>query len=113
AKQNAIMTDGNTKARIFLRITQGSTGNTGFGVLYASGSGDAINAKMFIGGDGLYRRAVTSILSTGQFSYTLTKASGTFKNDVTFRGFVSYDMTYSGSKINAIDYSAIGVATKA
>ncbi|MBR2277866.1 MAG: glycoside hydrolase family 43 protein, partial [Eubacterium sp.] len=47
AKQNAIMTDGNTKARIFLRITQGSTGNTGFGVLYASGSGDAINAKMF------------------------------------------------------------------
>ncbi|MBQ8980070.1 MAG: hypothetical protein IJ077_00490, partial [Eubacterium sp.] len=113
AKQNAIMTDGNTKARIFLRITQGSTGNTGFGVLYASGSGDAINAKRFIGGDGLYRRAVTSILSTGQFSYTLTKASGTFKNDVTFRGFVSYDMTYSGSKINAIDYSAIGVATKA
>ncbi len=113
AKQNAIMTDGNTKARIFLRITQGSTGNTGFGVLYASGSSDAINAKMFIGGDGIYRRAVTSILSTGQFSYTLTKASGAFKNDVTFRGFVSYDMTYSGSKINAIDYSAIGVATKA
>ena len=113
AKQNAIMTDGNTKARIFLRITQGSTGNTGFGVLYASGSGDEINAKMFIGGDGIYRRAVTSILSTGQFSYTLTKASGAFKNDVTFRGFVSYDMTYSGSKINAIDYSAIGVATKA
>ena len=98
----------NTKVRLFVRITQGATEPTGYGVLMRkdySGTDD----NMIIG-NGVTRRAVTSRLSTGQFTYTLNKSAGFTSGDaVSFRAFVNYDFNYTaanqGATINALDYS--------
>ncbi|MBQ8077537.1 MAG: hypothetical protein IJ235_04070, partial [Eubacterium sp.] len=109
AIQNVKMTD--KQARVYARITQGATGNTGYGVLYKSGNNPT--EETFAGAT---KRTVTSALSTGQFTYTLNSKT-TFKVDnVTFRTFVNYPAKYKYNntdyEINGTDYSEIAVATK-
>ena len=109
AIQNVKMTD--KQARVYARITQGATGNTGYGVLYKSGNNPT--EETFAGAT---KRTVTSALSTGQFTYTLNSKT-TFKVDnVTFRTFVNYPAKYKYNntdyEINGTDYSEIVVATK-
>ncbi|MBR1530744.1 MAG: hypothetical protein IJ643_01655 [Eubacterium sp.] len=109
AIQNIKMTD--KQARVYARITQGATGNTGYGVLYKSGNNPT--EETFAGAT---KRTVTSALSTGQFTYTLNSKT-TFKVDnVTFRTFVNYPAKYKYNntdyEINGTDYSEIAVATK-
>ncbi|MBR0413003.1 MAG: hypothetical protein IJI47_05505 [Eubacterium sp.] len=109
AIENVKMT--NTQARVYARITQGATGNTGFGVYYKGGtdltpSDDA----------GAVKRNVTSVLSTGQFTYTLTNKNGFSANTVLFKCFVNYPGSYeyegTSYTINAVDLSDTQVAHK-
>jgi hypothetical protein len=109
AIQNVKMTD--KQARVYARITQGATGNTGYGVLYKSGSNPT--EETFAGAT---KRNVTSALSTGQFTYTLNAKTTFSVNNVTFRTFVNYPAKYKYNntdyEINGTDYSEIVVATK-
>ncbi len=103
------MTD--KQARVYARITQGATGNTGYGVLYKSGNNPT--EETFAGAT---KRNVTSALSTGQFTYTLNAKTTFSVNNVTFRTFVNYPAKYKYNntdyEINGTDYSEIVVATK-
>ncbi|MBQ8077889.1 MAG: hypothetical protein IJ235_05860, partial [Eubacterium sp.] len=109
AIQNVKMTD--KQARVYARITQGATGNTGYGVLYKNGSNPT--KETFAGAT---KRNVTSALSTGQFTYTLNAKTTFSVNNVTFRTFVNYPAKYKYNntdyEINGTDYSEIVVATK-
>ncbi|MBR3149178.1 MAG: hypothetical protein IKF64_03330, partial [Eubacterium sp.] len=106
------------KARVYVRITQGCDSEhepTSYGILYHQGTGSSVDEQMFINGTGTYRRAVTNKLESGQFTYTLSSKNG-FNSDVTFRGYVNYDFTYSAggtsATINGLDYSRIATATR-
>jgi hypothetical protein len=108
-----------TKARVFVRITEGcneTTSLTSYGILYRSGSTDADKEAMVIdytADTKTYRRSVTNKLTSGQFTYTLNSTNG-FKRDVTFRAYVNYNFEYTAggtpATINALDYSSISVA---
>ncbi|MBQ9516594.1 MAG: family 43 glycosylhydrolase [Eubacterium sp.] len=103
-----------TKARLFVRITEGSDAKlSSYGVLFFNGNNSAEN--MVIDGDGVYRRAVTNKLETGQFTYTLSNTKNGFSQNVTFRAYVNYDFDYTAggttASINGLDYSDIAIAT--
>ena len=98
-----------TKVRLYVRITEGATEPTGYGVLVRKDY-TGTDANMVIGAQGVTRKVVTSKLSTGQFTYTINKSAGFTTGDaVSFRAFVNYDFSYTDVgttvSINALDYS--------
>jgi hypothetical protein len=98
-----------TKVRLYVRITEGATEPTGYGVLVRKDY-TGTDANMVIGAQGVTRKVVTSKLSTGQFTYTINKSAGFTTGDaVSFRAFVNYDFSYTDVNttvsINALDYS--------
>lgn len=113
--QNTKMTA--SQARVYARITQGATGNKGFGVLVRKGN-YTDPADMSYGVSGVVKMNVTSVLPTGQFTCTVSpKAGGDFDVDnVSFRCFIEYPAKYSTGNntydINGTDYSVIAVADK-
>ena len=105
--ENLVM-DG-TKVRLYVRITQGASEPTGYGVLFRKDY-TGTDENMVIGATGVTRRAVTSRLTSGQFTYTINKSAGFTSGDaVSFRAFVNYNFNYTAASqstsINALDYS--------
>ena len=100
-----------TQARVYARVSNGSSNLNGFGVLIKSNCADGAQNTL-TEANATMKRTVTNILETGQFTYTLTKTGG-FNNPVGFRGFVNYGISYTAATtppttpvtINAIEYS--------
>jgi hypothetical protein len=98
--QNAKMIENNTKARVYVRITEGSTGVTGYGIIFKLG--DSAERTL----------AANNMLSSGQFVTTLTSKNAITKT-VYFKAYVNYDFTYTfesdiignstSASINAVD----------
>lgn len=103
--ENAMMTDGNKKARVYARVTAGATGSTAYGLLIYNGSTATLTPT-----NATLNRTITTILETGQYTYTLNNSKG-FSKPVTFRTYIDYDATYTYNSnnytINARDYSAV------
>ncbi len=122
--------EGNTKARVFVRVTAGYDSDVinSYGVLFrmhkTGATLDQETPKMVTGytdADGATnRRAVANLLDTGQFTYTLNRKAG-YNESVVFRAFVDYKYTYTATnttgenvgevneeaEINALDYSNV------
>ena len=116
--QNAKMTsDGSkyTAARVYARVTTGATSSASYGLLIRSGNFPSA-ADMKPSSPSIQNRSITTILETGQYTYTLNSSSG-FKKDVTFRAYADYDTTYTHNSttytINARDYSEVAIAERA
>ncbi|MGN0522415.1 MAG: hypothetical protein ACI4IQ_07245, partial [Eubacterium sp.] len=119
AIQNTSMTNSNTKARVYVRVTEGSSSSlTGYGVVYKAGAVTS-NDGFTSGEAGVYTRPVDNMLDSGQFVVTLTKSTG-FTKSVSFRAYVTYDFSYTfissttgtteTAQISAIDYTDYAIA---
>ncbi len=96
--------DSNTKARVYARVTEGCGDYTSLGVEFTLDGTD-------------YKRTVSSqnILSSNQFTYTLSKAAGI--TSFSARAFVRYNFNYSyqntetttdvTASIAAVDYTPV------
>ena len=88
----------NTKARCYFRVSQGASGLSGFGVLFRKDGATGTESNMGISSTGIVKRAVTSKLESGQFTYTLNnnKPGGFGEGfNVPFRGFANYTFNYT------------------
>ena len=106
----------NKKVRAYVRVTEGSNVDNSiksYGVKFAKGSYDN---KSGFNSAVSYTRATNNMLSTGQYSYTLTSASAIGYN-ITYVAYVDYEFTYTVDKttsdmasvstqISARDYSS-------
>lgn len=104
------------KVRAYVRVTEGSNVDNSiksYGVKFAKGSYDN---KSGFNSAVSYTRATNNMLSTGQYSYTLTSASAISYN-ITYVAYVDYEFTYTVDKttsdmasvstqISARDYSS-------
>ncbi|MBE6719525.1 MAG: hypothetical protein E7571_02570 [Ruminococcaceae bacterium] len=114
--ERTVISSDNKQARAYMRITQGAAGNKGYGIIYRSGAATDEQMTLNYSGDTkTYKRIITTMLSTGQFTYTLNSSKG-FTKDVSFRGYISYDVpvTVSGNTatLNATDYTAVKTTNK-
>ena len=111
--QNKTMTT--NQARVYARVTKGATGTSSYGLLIRKGSYPSASDVTPASAD-LNRNITTIIEETGQFTYTLNSKNG-FNNPVTFRAYIDYDASYevgvNSYTINARDYSAVAVASRA
>ncbi|MGN1124011.1 MAG: family 43 glycosylhydrolase [Eubacterium sp.] len=118
--QNTGMFDGNTRARVYARYTEGcSVKPTNFGVIYKSGavsSNDGFIMGATLDGKKVYTYALNNVLDSGQFVFTLNKATA-FNSAVSYRAYINYNFDYTAAgtttQINAIDYSEYAVAALA
>ena len=118
AIENVKVNDEKYQIRTFVRVTQGANNVTGYGILLKNGSTlEQANALTTTNND--KKTAITNILETGQFTYTLTnKKNGAYKpfsKNVGIRGYINYDFSYTAANtttsISAVDYSNGALAT--
>ena len=94
----SIQTESHTrnKVRVYCRVTQGATGTEGFGVLFRKDLAAATDEQMVSGYNGTNTRAVTSVLDSGQYTYTLNNSKGfSAGNVIPFRAFANYKFNYT------------------
>ncbi|MBR3149263.1 MAG: glycoside hydrolase family 43 protein [Eubacterium sp.] len=98
------------KARVFARVTQGATDTASYGMLIRNGNYPEVAQMTPTTAD--LNRTVTSVIESGQFSYTITSKTSFKQDNISFRAYVDYNALYNGATVNARDYSAVAVATK-
>ncbi|MBQ9516553.1 MAG: hypothetical protein IJR60_00565, partial [Eubacterium sp.] len=114
AIENVKVNDDKYQIRTYVRVTQGASNVTGYGMLLKNGSTlEEANALTTTNND--KKTAITNILETGQFTYTLKNKSKPFSKNVGIRGYINYDFSYTAANtttsISAVDYSNGALAT--
>lgn len=101
----------NKKVRAYVRVTEGSNVDNSiksYGVKFAKG---AYDNKSGFNSAVSYTRATNNMLSTGQYSYTLTSASAISYN-ITYVAYVDYEFTYTVDKTTS-DMSSVSTQISA